>query len=199
MLDAPVPYAYYRRLSSRDKATYRASDAITTVTVPAPEAVRAHVPAIARGLAADDRRLTGAAVRALTAALCEQLGAALPIVRVLARRPSSASAELHGLYEREPDAPAVIRVWMRTAAHERPVALRTFVRTLLHELCHHFDFELHGLRDTFHTEGFFRRESSLARQLLPPPVRSRERAPTPPAPEPSATQPRAQLELFARP
>ncbi|MFO0635114.1 MAG: hypothetical protein U0168_19895 [Nannocystaceae bacterium] len=194
-----MPYAYYRRLSSRDKATYRASDAITAVNVPEPAAVRAHVPAIARGLAADDRRITGAAVRAVTAALCQQLGAAQPIVRVLARRPSDASAELHGLYEREQGKPAIIRVWMRTAAHERPVALRTFVRTLLHELCHHFDFELHRLRDTFHTEGFFRRESSLARQLLPPSTRTRTR--TDAAADAGAREPpaRAQLELFARP
>ena len=85
-----------------------------------------------------------------------------------------------------------------TAAHLRPVAHRTFVRTLLHELCHHFDFELLKLRDTFHTEGFFRRESSLARQLLPPSPR-RRRAPAA-ADELAAaeeTVPRsAQLALF---
>ncbi len=38
---------------------------------------------------------------------------------------------------------------------------------LLRELCHHFDYERLGLRDSYHTQGFFRRESSLARQLLP--------------------------------
>jgi hypothetical protein len=34
---------------------------------------------------------------------------------------------------------------MRTAAHKRVVAFRTFLRTLLHELCHHLDYEWLGL------------------------------------------------------
>jgi hypothetical protein len=58
---------------------------------------------------------------------------------------------------------------MRTARHGRVVAFRTFLRTLLHELCHHLDLEVLGLGESFHTEGFFRRESSLFRQLVPGP------------------------------
>ena len=55
---------------------------------------------------------------------------------------------------------------MRTAYHKRVVAFRTFLRTLLHEVCHHLDYELLKLEDSFHTEGFFKRESSLFKQLL---------------------------------
>jgi hypothetical protein len=55
---------------------------------------------------------------------------------------------------------------MRTAQHKRTVAFRTFLRTLLHELCHHLDYELLKLEDSFHTEGFFKRESSLFKQLV---------------------------------
>jgi hypothetical protein len=70
------------------------------------------------------------------------------------------------------------------------------VRTLLHECCHHLDFELLQLEDTFHTQGFFRRESSLVRQLLPEPG---PRAPKPPKePKPARDKP-AQLDLFAPP
>ena len=36
-----------------------------------------------------------------------------------------------------------------------------------HELCHHLDYELLRLPDSFHTDGFYRRESSLLRQLFP--------------------------------
>jgi hypothetical protein len=57
---------------------------------------------------------------------------------------------------------------MRTAQQKRVVTFRTFLRTLLHELCHHIDYELLKLKDTFHTEGFFKRESSLMRILAPP-------------------------------
>jgi hypothetical protein len=56
---------------------------------------------------------------------------------------------------------------MRTAQRHQVVRFRTFLRTLLHELCHHLDYELLELPDSFHTDGFYRRESSLLRQLLP--------------------------------
>jgi hypothetical protein len=53
------------------------------------------------------------------------------------------------------------------------VAFRTFLRTLLHEVCHHLDYTYLRLPDSFHTQGFFQRESSLstsscrARRLRP--------------------------------
>lgn len=40
------------------------------------------------------------------------------------------------------------------------------MRTLIHELCHHLDYELLRLADSFHTEGFYKRESSLVHQLV---------------------------------
>jgi hypothetical protein len=33
-------------------------------------------------------------------------------------------------------------------------------------VCHHLDYVLLKLRDSFHTDGFFQRESSLMHQLL---------------------------------
>jgi hypothetical protein len=62
---------------------------------------------------------------------------------------------------------ARITLWMRTAKMKRPVAFKTFLRTLLHELGHHLDYEHFKLADSFHTEGFYKRESSLFYQLLP--------------------------------
>ena len=58
-----------------------------------------------------------------------------------------------GLYE--PDeitgSLARITVWMRTAKKENVVKFRTFLRTLLHEVCHHLDYELYKLdRDVPH-------------------------------------------------
>ena len=45
---------------------------------------------------------------------------------------------------------------------------RTFLRTLLHELGHHLDYQLLKLADSFHTEGFYKRESSLMFRLAGP-------------------------------
>ncbi len=55
---------------------------------------------------------------------------------------------------------------MRTARQGRVVAFRTFLRTFLHEFCHHLDYHLFSLTDSFHTEGFYKRESSLFHQLM---------------------------------
>ena len=86
-------------------------------------------------------------------------------MRVLARRPADGNGELHGLYEPEDGATlARITVWMRTAQKKNVVAFKTFLRTLIHELCHHLDYELFALEETFHTEGFYKRESTLARR-----------------------------------
>lgn len=98
--------------------------------------------------------------------LCDDLEVPSVQLRVLARRPADATAELHGLYMREEGQQPIIRVWMRTAAHERPVAFRTFLRVMMHELCHHLDYDKFALQDSMHTHGFFRRESSLVRQLI---------------------------------
>jgi uncharacterized damage-inducible protein DinB len=46
------------------------------------------------------------------------------------------------------------------------VAFRTYLRTLLHEVGHHVDYTLLRLQDSFHTEGFYKRESSLFHQLM---------------------------------
>jgi hypothetical protein len=46
------------------------------------------------------------------------------------------------------------------------VKFRTFLRTLVHEVCHHLDYELYKLAETFHTVGFYARESAMVRELL---------------------------------
>jgi hypothetical protein len=188
-----MPFAYYRRLDRAQKAIYRRSDATTKLLLPGAKAMQPLVDPIRRALADDDRLAAQRATSALCRAICDALGVPRVTLRVLARRPANAAGELHGLYEREEGKRAVIRIWMRTAAHVRPVALRTFVRTVLHELCHHLDYDLLELEDSFHTEGFFRRESSLARQLLPPSTR-RRRASVEPATAKTPKRKR-QLEL----
>jgi hypothetical protein len=55
---------------------------------------------------------------------------------------------------------------MRTAQRRQVVAFKSFLRTVTHEICHHLDYELFALEETFHTDGFYKRESSLANALL---------------------------------
>jgi hypothetical protein len=75
---------------------------------------------------------------------------------------------MHGLYEYGAGRPQpVITVWMRTAQRRQPVAFRSFMRTLLHEVVHHLDYQHLHLADSYHTEGFYKRAESLYRQLVP--------------------------------
>ena len=162
-----MPFAYYERLSARDRAIYRKSDGVTSLVLPRPRELQALVEELRLSLGSEERQQVETASSALALGLGGQLE--LPPVRieVLAVRPSADWGELHGLYTRETGRTPRIQLWMRTAHHKRLVAFRTFLRTLLHEVGHHVDYERLGLADSFHTEGFFRRESSLFHQLVP--------------------------------
>lgn len=160
-------YAYYNRLSNRQQRTYRLSDEVGAIALDAPEDFTAAVDWLAAALEAEKRRDVQRAARHLCNRVTDALNVEPTACDVLAARPKDRDgSELHGLYTRDEYGDALIEVWMRTAAHGRVVKFRTFLRTLCHELCHHLDFELLDLEDTFHTEGFFLRESSLFKQLM---------------------------------
>ena len=162
-----MPFAYYERLSRAEQAIYRASDAITWVQLDGAAELASVVDAVRTGLERDDRAALQRAAARLTCGICAAFGVRPPRVEVLEVRPSFTGGELHGLYTLDVRGRAAIQVWMRTARHARVVAFRTFLRTLLHEIGHHLDFRVLGLPASFHTEGFFKRESSLFHQLVP--------------------------------
>lgn len=173
-----MPFPYYARLSARQQAVYRQSDAIVAVRLPHPLLLHDIVGLLRTALERDQRVAVEAASQALVRGMMEMLHAPSVAVSVRAVRPASHWGELHGLYTLRapraratgprPAAPmATIEVWMRTAHHRRVVAFRTFLRTLLHEVCHHLDYHYLRLPDSLHTEGFFKRENSLFRQLVP--------------------------------
>jgi hypothetical protein len=171
-----LPFPYYSRLNARQRRIYDRSDAIGRVELPQPARLRPAVAAVASALRASDRRATEAAAAKLSAAMLASLQVAGVRVRVLAARPSHDRGELHGLYEPESGKSPLVTLWMRTAQRKQVVAFKTFLRTLLHELMHHLDYELFELEDSYHTQGFYKRESSLFRQLVPDPSRYEPRA-----------------------
>jgi hypothetical protein len=162
-----VTFAYYARLSRAQQAIYRQSDAIGEVRLPRPELLHPLVEDLAAALAAESRRDTQATSERLLRGLIHELGMPPVEVEVLAARPHRRWGELHGLYTNERGRLPKIQLWMRTAKQRRVVAFRTYLRTLLHELGHHIDYTKLRLRDSFHTEGFYKRESSLFHQLVP--------------------------------
>jgi len=163
-----MPFAYYSRLTRSQQRIYRQSDEIGSILLPHAAALAPLVEQLAEELKHEDRRKIEALSQGLISDLTTMLKVPPVQVEVLAARPSKDWGELHGLYTpAEGWRPARATVWMRTAKHRRVVAFRTFLRTLLHELCHHLDYELLGLEESFHTEGFYKRESSLFHQLVP--------------------------------
>ncbi|MBN8472977.1 hypothetical protein JYJ95_41275 [Corallococcus exiguus] len=161
-------FAYYQQLSPAEQRIYRQSDAVTEVPLRTPATLRPRVEAVRQALLQEDRAVIQAATQSLARALTERLEVAGVEVEVLETRPSNDEGELHGLYTWAPGQRPRIQVWMRTAKRGRVVAFRTYLRTFLHELCHHLDFLWLELGASFHTEGFFQRESSLFGQLVPP-------------------------------
>lgn len=114
-----------------------------------------------------NRRRVGVVSQQIADGVCATLR--VPRLRVLVegRRPSSDWGELHGLYTQgEHDRRDTVKVWMMTAKRAQIVAFRTFLRTLVHELCHHLDYVFFDLPDSLHTDGFYMRESHLVRRLL---------------------------------
>jgi hypothetical protein len=163
-----MPFAYYERLSATRKRIYERSDRILRIEWPDVNALQPLARAIQPALEAQRRAEVERACQALVDAMNAQLATPPVAMRVLERRPSNETGELQGLYE--PDevtgGKARITVWMRTAAKEQVVRFRTFLRTVVHEVCHHLDYEHYRLPETFHTQGFYTRESALMRELL---------------------------------
>jgi len=161
-------FSYFKKLSVAQKRIYQRSDAIIAVPLPEASELQPLIPVLASALIKEDREHVEDICRRLALGIAKQLSTPPLRIKVLAVRPSASWGELHGLYEpAEGRASAVITLWMRTAKHRRVVAFRSFLRTLLHELCHHLDYELYKLPDSFHTEGFYKRESSIFHQLVP--------------------------------
>lgn len=162
-------FNYYRSLSAADKRIYTSSDRIERLDLPDPVRLQPLAARLEQALKADARPVVEEICLRLAVGMVEQLAIRPVHIKVLAVRPSNDYGELHGLYEGVEGRLRVARIslWMRTAQKKRVVAYRSFLRTFLHEMCHHFDYEHLKLADSFHTEGFYKRESSLFYQLVP--------------------------------
>jgi hypothetical protein len=165
----PLP-TYFYRLSSQAQRTYLKSDAIDRLPfAPSASAIeRTH--RLMRILESGATAAVDEAARALVAELCRLCRVPQVRLRVRGLRPHNARGELHGIFY--PGRLALIVLWMRTARRHDVVKPKTFLRTLLHEFGHYLDYALLKLDESFHTQGFFKRESFLVRSLSPAPAPS---------------------------
>lgn len=155
------------RLTPFQQRIYDRSAAISSIQLPLTPQLQEAVQMLELALAADDHSQVDTLSQSIINHICRSLSVRTVKVQVQGVRPSNRRGELHGLYtqysgDSRNDS---IQVWMRTAKRGQVVAFRTFLRTLLHEVCHHLDYTYLHLRESYHTEGFFQRESSLFRCL----------------------------------
>ena len=169
------------RLTPAQQRIYDRSTAISSVPlIPTPQLFSA-TQALEAALAAKEEQRVHALAQTVVNHICARLSVRTIRVQIQGVRPSNRRGELHGLYTQHAGGSKndSIQVWMRTAKRGQVVAFRTFLRTLLHEVCHHLDYVYFNLRESYHTEGFFQRESSLFYAVTKQPVaKTAEQLPT---------------------
>ena len=161
-------FGFYYRLNATRRRVYERSDQLGS---PPPRLnpwlLAPFATKLQQALVSEQQTAVQIAAQALADAVVEQLGLPAVQISVLRTRPQRGGAEYHGYYEgAESGKMARIRLWMLTARRRQVVAYRTFLRTLVHELCHHLDFEGFLLSESFHTEGFYQRESAIFRAIV---------------------------------
>ena len=163
-----MPFGYYHQLNAKAQRIYRASDKVSEFQLPNASAVQPVVQKIFEALEAGSHLRTQKWTQRMLNILTNQLRIRPIRLELLDIRPSNPRMELYGLYyPTEGRQRPRMQLWMRTAKRRQVVAFRPFIRTLLHEFCHHLDYDCLGLKDSFHTQGFYQRESSLVSQVLP--------------------------------
>lgn len=172
--------SFRHRLTRAQQRQYDRSSAVGTIPLRRSPRMERAVELLEVALAEGDRVRTERLAQILCDEICRALGVPSVRLAVRGRRLHNRSGELHGLYQSDGGKrPDRIQVWMITAKRGQVVAFKTFLRTLLHEVCHHLDYQLLKLDDSFHTDGFFKRESSLVHQLLRPSAARGDTTPPP--------------------
>jgi hypothetical protein len=174
--------AWFHRLPPAAQRAYLKSDAIDRYQVTAGVAIFSAVAALMRALEGGASSIVERAAQGVAAVLCRLLEVRPVKVEVRNVRPHNTRGELHGIfYPRGParvpssvpgslpsrNGEPLIILWMRTAQRHDVVKPKTFLRTLVHELGHYLDYAHLRLGDSYHTMGFYKRESFLVRMLMP--------------------------------
>ncbi|MBI3783088.1 MAG: hypothetical protein HY270_06785 [Deltaproteobacteria bacterium] len=157
--------SFRQRLSPARQRVYDRSNATTSIPLKASPELRIAVGKLPEALATADPHRVQDASQYIADEICRLLRVPRVGIQVQGTRPSNARGELHGLYTPLNNGSATIKVWMITAKLGKVVAFKTYLRTLLHEICHHLDYALLRLSDSLHTDGFYKRENSLFYQI----------------------------------
>ena len=179
--EAKLP-AFFYRLSPRGQRAYLKSDAIGQYNFVPNGAALSRAQALLETLDSGSLAAINQSAQRMIDEVCRVMGVEPVRVEIRGVRPRDPRSELHGIFYPNSRPPRMV-VWMRTAQRHDVVRPKTFLRTLLHELGHYLDYSYLNLGESFHTKGFFKRESFLVRALYVAPRETNPRsAPKPEAP-----------------
>lgn len=161
----PKKFGYYFKLNVFEKRIYNQSDSIKKLDLPLKQKFFPLISKLKIALNKEDKTELEKTIKKIIYGFSIVFRVPQVHLKLLDARPHNQFSELHGLYERT-QTQATITLWMRTARQTRIVSFKTFLRTLIHEILHHLDYTYYRLQESFHTHGFYARESHLMRQLL---------------------------------
>lgn len=146
----------------KDRLGFLESDRINTLDLPQDVQL---LPEIAKNIAATMQTGKTAEVRVACAEFLSQASLFYQVprcgVRVLAARPLKGREWTYELFGDYDPATMFMRLWMRTARKKEITSFGTFLSTLCHEFCHHLDYHMFKLCDSWHTRGFYERTAVL--------------------------------------
>jgi hypothetical protein len=141
---------------------FRESDRLTAIPLPPDERLPRIAATIELAMKAEDLRKVRLGSEEFLKVAGDFYNVRRCELRVLAARPlrvrEYSTFELFGDYHRDT---ILIRVWMRTAVQKKVTSFGTFLSTLVHEFCHHLDFQKFHFPDSWHTRGFYERTATL--------------------------------------
>ena len=70
-----------------------------------------------------------------------------------------------GVFRRSGFGDSSIQVYRYTAKQKKQYSPKSAISTLLHELCHYFDYRVCGLKKSIHSKGFYNRIGQLVDML----------------------------------
>ena len=180
--EAKLP-AFFYRLSPRGQRAYLKSDAIGQYNFVPNGAALARTQALLETLDSGSLAAINQSAQRMIDEVCRVMGVEPVRVEIRGVRPRDPRSELHGLFYPNARPPRMV-VWMRTAQRHDVVRPKTFPAHAAARTGPLSGLLRLNLGDSFHTKGFFKRESFLVRALYAAPretdPRSASRAPEAP-------------------
>jgi hypothetical protein len=152
---------FMRSASALKRSSYRKSQALEAPGF----TLNAHCLETARTLHDamndhDELAISRASQQFVTA-LCKASRVPDKIVTVAGKRQQRGRGEIHGLCEMN----GRITIYLYTAKRGLMVAFKTYLKTLIHEFMHHYDWK--GLKiQSMHTAGFYKRVNHVYKHVL---------------------------------